>query len=117
MPGSANDISVLDASLVFTNMMSGVAPKCEYTIKGHQYNQGYFLAGGIYPDYSTLVKTILQPQGLERKVQNVIFIALIEFDADGLSSILQRCKRQLARMWNARLEFSRHDLQLWHDRH
>jgi hypothetical protein len=82
MPGSANNISVLDASPVFTNMMSGVAPKCEYTINGHQYYQGYFLADGIYPDYSTLVKTILQPQGLERKVQNVIFIALIEFDAD-----------------------------------
>jgi hypothetical protein len=110
MPGSANDISVLDVSPVFTNMMSGVAPKCEYTINGHQYHQGYFLANGIYPDYSTLVKTISQPQGLDRKVQNIIFIALIEFDADCLSSILQRCKRQLARMWNTRLDFSRHNL-------
>jgi hypothetical protein len=73
MPGSNNDILVLDASPVFTNMMEGVAPKCEYTINGNQYHQGYFLADGIYPDYSTLVKTISQPQGLEQKV-NMFFI-------------------------------------------
>jgi hypothetical protein len=68
MPGLAKQISVLDALPVFTNMMSGVAPKCEYTINGNQYHQEYYLANGIYPDYSTLVKRISQPQGLERKV-------------------------------------------------
>jgi hypothetical protein len=68
MPGSNNNILVLDASSFFTNMMEGVAPKCEYTINGNQYHQGYFLADGIDPGYLTLVKTISKPQGLEQKV-------------------------------------------------
>jgi hypothetical protein len=69
MPGSNNDISVLDASPVFNDIVEGRAPECEYTINGNQYHQGYYLANGISPDYSTLVKTILQPQGLEQKVR------------------------------------------------
>jgi hypothetical protein len=69
MPGSNNDISVLNASPVFTDIVEGRAPECKYTINGNTYHQGYYLADGIYPDYSTLVKTISQPQGLERKVR------------------------------------------------
>jgi hypothetical protein len=70
MPGSNNDIFVLDASPVFKDIVEGRAPKCKYTINGNSYHQGYYLANGIYPDYSTLVKTISQPQGLERKVRS-----------------------------------------------
>jgi hypothetical protein len=67
LPGSHNNITVLNVSPLFTNLLNGVAPKCLFTINGNKYNQAYFLADGIYPDYSTIVKTILQPQGLERK--------------------------------------------------
>jgi hypothetical protein len=67
MPGSHNDINVLDHSSLFKNLLYGLAPKCEYTINGNTYNQGYYLADGIYPDWATLVKTLLQPQGLEQK--------------------------------------------------
>jgi hypothetical protein len=70
MPGSHNNINILDSSPVFTNLMNGVTPPCKYKVNGTTYNQGYYLANGIYPDYSTLIKTISHPQGLERKVCN-----------------------------------------------
>ncbi|KAH9456062.1 hypothetical protein Pst134EB_033427 [Puccinia striiformis f. sp. tritici] len=67
LPGSHNDINVLDVSPLFTNLLNGVAPKCTFTINGTQYDQAYFLADGIYPDYATIVKTISQPEGHERQ--------------------------------------------------
>ncbi|KAI7942660.1 hypothetical protein MJO28_012687 [Puccinia striiformis f. sp. tritici] len=67
LPECHNDINVLDMSPIFTNLVNGVTPKCSFTINGNQYDQAYYLADGIYPDYATLVKTISQPQGLEQK--------------------------------------------------
>jgi hypothetical protein len=67
----------LDASPVFNDIVEGRALECEYTINGNRYHQFYYLADGIYPDYSTLVKTILQPQGLERKVRIELSITLV----------------------------------------
>jgi hypothetical protein len=77
MPGSNNNISVLNASPVFNDIVEGCAPECKYTIDGHRYHQVYYLADGIYPDYSTLVKTISQPQGLEQKVRIERSITLV----------------------------------------
>jgi hypothetical protein len=34
----------------------------QYTINGHQYSNGYFLANGIYPPWSTLVTSTRNPQ-------------------------------------------------------
>jgi hypothetical protein len=83
MPGSNNDINVLDSSPVFSNLMNGITPRCEYTVNGKAYHRGYYLAHGIYPDYSTLIKTISQPQGLERQVSLELFfsnsVASLEF--------------------------------------
>jgi hypothetical protein len=68
LPGSHNNINVLNRSHLFSNLLNGITPTCHYTINGHQYNQGYFLAAGIYPDLSKVVKTISEPQGLDKKV-------------------------------------------------
>ena len=67
LPGSLNDINVLDRSPLFTLLANGRAPLVNYIINGHEYRMGYYLTDGIYPNWSTFVKTIPCPQGLKKK--------------------------------------------------
>ncbi|KAM5551648.1 hypothetical protein ABKV19_026477 [Rosa sericea] len=63
LPGSLNDINVLDRSFVFSELAEGRAPPISYEVNGRSYDMGYYLADGIYPSWATLVKTIPAPQG------------------------------------------------------
>jgi hypothetical protein len=67
LPGSHNDINVLERSFIFSDLAQGRAPPVNYTVNGHNYNMGYYLADGIYPRWATFVKTISSPQGNKRK--------------------------------------------------
>ncbi|XP_020266509.1 uncharacterized protein LOC109841996 [Asparagus officinalis] len=50
-----------------TAWQEGRASPCNYTVNGHEYNMGYYLADGIYPEWSILVKTIPAPRGNKHK--------------------------------------------------
>ncbi|KAK1630095.1 hypothetical protein QYE76_004410 [Lolium multiflorum] len=62
MPGSCNDINVLQRSPLMTRLAMREGPLVEFEANGHKYNYGYFLADGIYPRWQTFVKPIIQPR-------------------------------------------------------
>jgi hypothetical protein len=58
---SCYNINVLHCSDLFESHLSGDTPPVTFTVNGHTCNMGYYLAYGIYPDWSTFVKTIYNP--------------------------------------------------------
>jgi hypothetical protein len=67
MAGSNNDIIVLHRSLVFSMLIKCTAPQISYVINGNPYDKGYYLSDGIYPSWSTFVKTVCNPADEECK--------------------------------------------------
>ncbi|KAJ0829748.1 putative harbinger transposase-derived protein [Helianthus annuus] len=65
--GSLNDLNVLYQSAIFSDVVNGTGPDTRFTVSGVKYRRGYYLADGIYPSWSTIVKTIPYPEDEKRK--------------------------------------------------
>ncbi|GJZ59913.1 ALP1-like protein isoform X1 [Tanacetum coccineum] len=55
--GVNNDLNVLYGSPLFDDEIADIALECPFVVNGHTYRKGYYLANGIYPAWSTFVKT------------------------------------------------------------
>ncbi|XP_041017973.1 uncharacterized protein LOC121260195 [Juglans microcarpa x Juglans regia] len=63
LSSSHDDINVLERSFIFTELAQGRAPEVNYSANDNEYKMGCYLTDGIYPKWSTFVKTIPFPQG------------------------------------------------------
>ncbi|GJR53358.1 ALP1-like protein [Tanacetum coccineum] len=55
--GANNDINVLDNSPLFNDLLDDKAPVAPFVVNGVGYENGYYLADGIYPQWATFVKS------------------------------------------------------------
>ena len=63
VPGSCNDINVLDRSEFLQKLSAGEFPEIPYRVGGRLRLIPYLLADGIYPEWSVFVKTFASPDG------------------------------------------------------
>ena len=68
LPGSLNDINILDRSNLLDDLLIGRSPYCSYTLRGTQRTESYYLADGIYPHWATFVQTFSQPDTPMKKL-------------------------------------------------
>jgi hypothetical protein len=66
--GSNNDLNVLNQSPLFTDVLRGEAPVVNFTVNGHEYNYGYYLADGIYPSWPVFMKGVTLPQSEKHRL-------------------------------------------------
>ena len=92
MPGANNDINVLENSTLFRDAMNGRAPEVKFQVNGTDYSMCYWLADGIYPEYSCFVKTISHPFGKKAK-----FFAKMQ---EGRRKDVERCFGILQSRWH-----------------
>lgn len=68
MAGTNNDITVLDRSPLFDDLINGIAPPCNFVVRGHKYDMEYYLSDEIYPPYATLIQTISQLSSIKERL-------------------------------------------------
>ena len=66
LPGSNNDLNVLDRSPLIHNMLTSAARDHHFMINGKEYDRFYLLSDGIYPEWSCFVQSIHLPEDEKR---------------------------------------------------
>nr|XP_043638590.1 uncharacterized protein LOC122609707 [Erigeron canadensis] len=62
-----DDIYGLNQSHLFREIIEDTAPDTSFTVNGTDYQNGYYLADGIYPEWGTFVKAFSCPQDAKKK--------------------------------------------------
>ncbi|XP_024164132.1 protein ALP1-like [Rosa chinensis] len=62
LPGSLNDINVLECSPLFNDVCTGETPKVNYQVHNRHYRQCYYLVDGRYPKWGSFVQAIRNPR-------------------------------------------------------
>ncbi|KAL6643200.1 hypothetical protein ACP70R_021381 [Stipagrostis hirtigluma subsp. patula] len=102
--GSNNDINVLNQSPLFMETIKGEAPRVRFFVNGNQYDTGYYLADGIYPEWAAFVKSISSPQ-LEKHKLYARTQEGARKDVERSFGVLQgrfNIVRRPARLWSTR---------------
>ncbi|CAL8127364.1 unnamed protein product [Prunus armeniaca] len=89
--GSQNDLNVLGQSPVFNDILRGECPNITYQVNNTVYQNGYYLADGIYPRWTTFVKSIPHPRSEKEK-----FFAAYQ---EGYRKDVERCFGILQARW------------------
>ncbi|KAJ9550915.1 hypothetical protein OSB04_014960 [Centaurea solstitialis] len=61
VPGATNDIIVVNQSPIFNDLFENKALDSSFVVNNTHYNHGYYLADGIYPEWTTFVKAFRYP--------------------------------------------------------
>ncbi|XP_026442761.1 uncharacterized protein LOC113342418 [Papaver somniferum] len=102
MPGSCNDINVMNRSYIFRKLINGKTPPVNFEVNGHAYDMGYYLGDGIYPQIATIVMAIKQPDS-PKKYKFSSMQEGARKDVERGFGVLQQqfaIVKQPARMWN-----------------
>ena len=54
--------------LVVVEVLQGRAPEVQFMVNGNEYNMGYYLTDGIYPEWATFVKSVHRPLSAKDKL-------------------------------------------------
>ncbi|GJY00330.1 ALP1-like protein isoform X1, partial [Tanacetum coccineum] len=57
VPGANNDINILDSSSLFDDLIDDKSHVASFVVNGVGFENGYYLAHGIYPQWATFVKS------------------------------------------------------------
>ncbi|XP_056848835.1 uncharacterized protein LOC130498979 [Raphanus sativus] len=93
LPGTLNDINILDRSPVFDDIIHGQALQVNFWVNGNPYSMVYYLTDGIYPKWAT-------------------FIQSYHFHKDGKQFYLLKLKKLSEKMSSVLSESCKHDLPL-----
>ncbi|XP_076896384.1 uncharacterized protein LOC143549363 [Bidens hawaiensis] len=67
MPGANNDAAVINASPIFDRVTDRVSPNISFSTNNVNYQYGYYLVDGIYPECATLILSFTCPTDEKRQ--------------------------------------------------
>ncbi|GJS01282.1 ALP1-like protein [Tanacetum coccineum] len=97
--GANNDITVLNNSPLFDDLLDDIVPVALFEVNRITFQQGYYLADGIYPQWSSFVKSFF--------VANSEKNALFKRKQESARKVVERAFRVLQGRWHIIYQLAR----------